>query len=93
MRKIKSIINKKNGMTSKEIFEEAGVTKVNEEKRCKALRILAKEMKTIKHLPALCKYHKEKCEGWLNKYMKSNFVTVSFSNKCRTILERTDGWA
>lgn len=46
-RDFKKILNYKNGVTSKKLFEKASVENVsNEEKKCKILKALAKDNQT-----------------------------------------------
>ena len=84
--KMRSVISKKSGLTSKKIFEEVGVSNVNREKRCRILRTLTKDMKVNK-LPHLSKHHKEKRVIWAKKYMKTDFSTVMFSDECRATVD------
>ena len=67
--------------TSKSIFENAGVPKIEKNALCQTLKSLAKEMKPIKQ-PPLSKRHKTEMVEWAHRYMKTDFRNVLFTDEC-----------
>ena len=76
--------------SSKEVFEAAGASGVPWTSRCRILQRLA-VMHKPSIQPPLTNAHKQKRLQWAQKYMKTNFLTVLFTDECRTILDGPDG--
>ena len=60
--------------------------------RCKALREVALVKKSMRR-PPLKQQHKDRRIEWAEKYMKTDFSSVIFTDECRAILDGRDGWA
>ena len=56
------------------------------------LREVASVRKAIRH-PPLKQRHRDEGLEWVKKYMKTDFSSVTFTDKCRATLDEPDGWA
>lgn len=76
---------------SKQIFEAASASGVPWTSRCRILQRLA-----VMHKPSIrppLNNHKKKRFQWAQKYMKTNFQTVLFTDECCATLDGPDGWS
>ncbi|KAK3512212.1 hypothetical protein QTP70_001115 [Hemibagrus guttatus] len=78
--------------SSKQVFETAGASGVPRTSRCRILQRLAVMHKPSIRLP-LTNGHKQKRLQWAQKYMKTDFQTVLFTDECRANLDGPDGWS
>ncbi|CAI9567366.1 unnamed protein product [Staurois parvus] len=78
--------------SSKQIFEAAGASGVPRTSRCRVLQSLATVHKPSIR-PPLTNAHKQKRLHWAEKYMKTNFQTVLFTDEYRATLDGPDGWS
>ena len=79
-------------LTSKQLFEKAGVSEVPRTSLCRLLQTVAKSVKLNIH-PPLTSRHKTKRVEWARHYMNVNFLTVLFTDECRATLDGPDGWS
>ena len=79
-------------LSSKQLFEKAGVSEVPRTSRCRILQTFAKSVKPNIH-PPLTSRHKTKRVEWARHYMKVDFQTVLFTDECRATLDGPDGWS
>lgn len=86
---LRRVISRKRGLTRMKIFEEAIVLNANRERRCRVLRTLAKDKKSIKLAP-LSKYHKE--EHLCEEVQELIFLRSFFNDQRRATLDGHDGW-
>lgn len=92
MHRIKRAAAKTPLHSSKQIFEAAGASGVPRTSRCRVLQSLATVHKPSIR-PPLTNAHKQKRLHWAEKYMKTNFQTVLFTDECRATLDGPDGWS
>ena len=78
-------------LTSKQLFEQAGVGEVPRTSRCHIHQTVAKNVKPNIR-PPLNSRHKAKRVEWARQYMKVDFQTVLFTDECRATLDGPDGW-
>ena len=90
--RIKRAAVKKPLLSSKQVFEAAGASGVPRTSQCRILQRLAVVHKAV-FRPPLTNAHKEKCLQWAQKYMKTNFQTVLFTDECHATLDGPDGWS
>uniref|UniRef100_A0A087YR09 Tc1-like transposase DDE domain-containing protein n=1 Tax=Poecilia formosa TaxID=48698 RepID=A0A087YR09_POEFO len=76
--------------SSKQLFEAAGASGVPRTSRWRILQRLAVKA-SIR--PPLTSDHKQKRLHWAQTYMKTNFQTVFFTDKCCATLDCPDGWS
>ena len=92
IRKIHLIVSRKSYLTSKEIFEKAGLPNVPKTTRCRILKSLA-TVRTKQKRPVLTKIHKEKRLKWARQYLKQDFSKVIWTDESRVTLDGPDGWS
>ena len=73
-------------LTSKQLFEKAGVSEVPRTSRCRLLQTVAKSVKLNIH-PPLTSRHKAKRVEWARHYMKVDFQTDLLTDECRATLD------
>ena len=78
-------------LTSKQLFEQAGVGEVPRTSRCHIHQTVAKNVKPNIR-PPLNSRHKAKRVEWARQYMKVDFQTVLFTDECRATLDGPNGW-
>ena len=78
-------------LTSKTIFEAAGLFELPKSTRNDYLRKIENVKKKIS-TPVLTKKHKQKQVEWARKYSKQDFNKVIWTDKCRATLNGPDGW-
>ncbi|KAJ1179529.1 hypothetical protein NDU88_004763 [Pleurodeles waltl] len=78
--------------TSLAIFQSCNITGVPKSTRCAILRDMAKVRKAERR-PPLNKTHKLKRQDWANKYLKTDFSKVLWTDEMRVSLDGPDGWA
>ncbi|KAI2643765.1 Transposable element Tc3 transposase [Labeo rohita] len=78
--------------SSKQVFKAAGASGVPRTSRCRILQRLA-VMHKPSIRPPLTNAHKQKWLQWAQKYTKTNFQTVLFTDECRATLDGPDGWS
>ena len=78
-------------LTSKQIFEQAGVSGIARTTRCRILNTVAKPVKPSIHLPLTARHRNRRLE-WAKKYAKTDFQTVLSIDECRATLDGPDGW-
>ena len=91
IRKLKIEMAKTPHATSRTIFDAVSEPKMGKTARCEALKILGKVLKLKK--PPLSKHHKSKTLTWAQRYIKTDFNNVIFTDECRATLDGLDGWS
>ena len=74
----------------KQAFQKAGVPEVPRTSRCRLLHNIAKMTKPVIR-PPLTARHKTKRLEWAQRYFKTDFQTVLFTDECRATLDGPDG--
>ena len=90
--RIKHVMIKTPHLTSKRIFEEANVENIARSTRCRVLRDMGKVKKMTPKSP-LTEMHCKKRLDWADKYLKTDFSKVIFTDEARATLDGPDGWA
>ena len=79
-------------LTSKQLFQKAGVSEVPRTSRCRLLQTVAKSVKPNIH-PPLTSRHNTKRVEWARHYMKVYFQTVLFTYEWQaTLLTCINAW-
>lgn len=78
--------------SSEQVFEAAGASGVLRTSRRRILQRLAVVHKPNIR-PSLTNAQKQKRLQWAQKYMKTNFQTVLFTDECCATLDGPDGWS
>ena len=91
MRKLKRLIKKHPLLSSKAIFEKAGLSHIKKDTHRRVLHRIALYRKG-KIRPPLTKKNLKKRLSWARKYLKQDFSWVIFTDECRATLDGPDGW-
>ena len=91
IRKIKTQVRKTPHLSSRSIFESAGIKNISKTLRCKALKTISK-VKSPKKEPPLSEINKNKRLLWAETYKKIDFSKVLWTDECRVTLDGPDGW-
>ena len=77
----RQLIREPNG-TSASIFQNAGAAQTSRATRCSVLNEIAKNNKPISR-PPCNQTHKQKRLDWAQRYLKTNFIHVLFTDEAR----------
>ena len=78
-------------LSSKAIFDKAGLSHIKKDTCCRALRKIALIRKASKR-PPLAQRNIIKRLAWARKYLKQDFSYVIFTDEYRATLDGPDGW-
>lgn len=90
--RIKRELKRNSTATRGEIFKSAGMEEVPKTTRCRILRSMASHVSPVIR-PPLKESHKKARVSWAEKYLKTDFQTVLFTDEMRATLDGPDGWA
>lgn len=92
MSRIKRQVIKTPNLSSRSIFEACGIENIGRTTRCKILKKFG-NVKARVTGQLLTKKHKEARLVWAQKYVKTNFSNVIFTDESRVTLDGPDGWS
>ena len=92
MTRFKRAADKKPLASSRNIFEQAGVSGVHRVSRSRYLQNIAKVIKSVIQPPLTAK-HKSKRLKQTREYLKTDFQNVLITDECRATLNGLDGWS